>query len=123
MAMAKELILSLTVRKEGNRYWAWCPELDVSSEGKTTEDARDNLREAVQCHIETMIEQGDMELLLRSLGSQEVNWIKTLSSREFYQAHSKSRFQSHEAPEDLWQRGDCPLGKRGFVIRIGLEQG
>ncbi|MEK6960553.1 MAG: type II toxin-antitoxin system HicB family antitoxin [Nanoarchaeota archaeon] len=66
--MAKELILSLTVRKEGNRYWAWCPELDVSSEGKTTEDARDNLREAVQCHIETMIEQGDMELLLEKLG-------------------------------------------------------
>lgn len=66
--MSKELILTFLIRKEKDRYSAWCQELDVVTEGDTVEEAKTNLKEAVQCHVETMVEQGDTALLLEKLG-------------------------------------------------------
>lgn len=66
--MAKELVLTAVVKKEKGGYSAWCPELDVASQGDTIEEAKINLKEAAECHVETMIEQGDVALLLDILG-------------------------------------------------------
>ena len=41
------------VEKEGDLYVALCPELDVASQGDTVEQARANLKEAVELFLET----------------------------------------------------------------------
>jgi predicted RNase H-like HicB family nuclease len=44
---------SALITKEENLYVARCPELDVTSQGVSVEDARTNLREAVELYLET----------------------------------------------------------------------
>jgi predicted RNase H-like HicB family nuclease len=41
------------VQREGDGWVALCPELDVASQGDTLEEARANLREAVELFLET----------------------------------------------------------------------
>ena len=40
------------LQREGDGYVALCPELDVASQGDTVEQARENLREAVELFLE-----------------------------------------------------------------------
>ena len=40
--------LTAVIEREGEGYVSLCPELDVASQGKTIEEARDNLREALE---------------------------------------------------------------------------
>jgi predicted RNase H-like HicB family nuclease len=41
------------IEREGRGYVALCPELDVSSQGKTVEAAKKNLQEALELFFET----------------------------------------------------------------------
>lgn len=50
--MKKVLQLTAIIEREGNDYVATCPEVDVVSQGKTVEDARLNLLEAVEGFFE-----------------------------------------------------------------------
>jgi len=38
--------------KENRLQIAWSPELDIASQGKTVEDALNNLREAIELYLE-----------------------------------------------------------------------
>jgi predicted RNase H-like HicB family nuclease len=40
------------IQREENMYVALCPELDIASQGITVEDARSNLKEAVELFLE-----------------------------------------------------------------------
>ena len=51
--MTTSYTLSAIIEHEGNWYVATCPELDIASQGKTVEEARQNLHEAVQLFLET----------------------------------------------------------------------
>ena len=51
------------IEKEDNDYVALCPELDVASQGKTVEEARRNLREAIELFFECASEQEVKERL------------------------------------------------------------
>lgn len=44
--------LTAIIKREGNGYLAWYPELDIASQGDTIEVARDNLREALELFFE-----------------------------------------------------------------------
>jgi predicted RNase H-like HicB family nuclease len=44
--------------KEDDEYSALCPELDVVSQGKTVDEARENLLEAASLHLEGSFEDG-----------------------------------------------------------------
>jgi len=44
------------ITKEGNWYIARCLELDVTSQGKTIEEAQANIKEAVELYIESFPE-------------------------------------------------------------------
>jgi predicted RNase H-like HicB family nuclease len=44
--------LVAVVMKEGVWYSAWCPDLDIASQGKTIESALENLREAIELYLE-----------------------------------------------------------------------
>ncbi len=45
--------LTALIEREGDGYVSLYPELDVASQGKTIEEARDNLREALELFLES----------------------------------------------------------------------
>lgn len=45
--------LTAIIEREDGGYVALCPEVDVASQGDTVEEARDNLREALELFFET----------------------------------------------------------------------
>src|SRR3954467_12987088 len=53
--------LTAIIQREGDGFVAFCPEVDVASQGDTIEQARDNLREALElffeCASPTEVEQ------------------------------------------------------------------
>ena len=44
--------LTAIIEQEGDGYFSICPELDIASQGDTLEQARDNLREALELFFE-----------------------------------------------------------------------
>jgi predicted RNase H-like HicB family nuclease len=48
-----EIPYTVHVFKEGNTYVAYVPELDLSSCGETDDEARRNIRDAVQGFLQT----------------------------------------------------------------------
>ncbi len=49
--------LTAIIEREDDWYVALCPELDIASQGKTIESARDNLVEALELFFETASEE------------------------------------------------------------------
>ncbi len=45
--------LTAIIEREGEEYAALCPEVDVASQGNTVDEARSNLREALELFFET----------------------------------------------------------------------
>lgn len=45
--------LTAIIEREGDGYVSLCPELDIASQGSTIEQARDNLKEALELFFET----------------------------------------------------------------------
>lgn len=50
--MGEKLTFSAILWKEGKLQIAWCPELDIASQGKNVEEALANLREAINLYLE-----------------------------------------------------------------------
>ncbi len=44
--------LDVVITREGRLYSAWCPQLDIASSGKTIEEAKENLKEAIELYLE-----------------------------------------------------------------------
>jgi len=49
--------LTAIIEREGDGYVSLCPELDVASQGDTVEQARENLREALELFFECASEE------------------------------------------------------------------
>ena len=45
--------LTAFIEREGSGYVSLCPELDIASQGNSIEDARENLREALELFFES----------------------------------------------------------------------
>lgn len=45
--------LTAIIEREGDGYVSLCPELDIASQGDNIEQARDNLREALELFFES----------------------------------------------------------------------
>ncbi|MCE5311826.1 MAG: type II toxin-antitoxin system HicB family antitoxin [Nitrospiraceae bacterium] len=45
--------LTAIIEREGNGYVSLCPELDIASQGDSVEEARNNLKEAIELFFET----------------------------------------------------------------------
>jgi predicted RNase H-like HicB family nuclease len=56
--------LTAIIEREGAGFVSLCPELDIASQGDSVEQARDNLREALELFFETASAQ-EIELRLR----------------------------------------------------------
>ena len=47
--------LTAIIEREGNGYVSLCPQLDIASQGDTVQEARENLREALELFFETAL--------------------------------------------------------------------
>lgn len=69
MAQTEELqgiiVLTGVVEEEGDQYVAYCRELGTSTCADSLEQAFEYLEEAVQVHIEALIEVGELTQVLR----------------------------------------------------------
>ena len=59
---------SVHIFKEGDSFVAYVPELDVSSCGATDDQARHNIRDAVQGFLESSAEMGTLDEILEESG-------------------------------------------------------
>ncbi len=51
-------VLTFKIEKDGNEFHAWCPELSgCHTHGETVTKALDNLKDAVQLYLDTMMEE------------------------------------------------------------------
>jgi predicted RNase H-like HicB family nuclease len=50
--MGERLTFSSIVWREEDLYVAWCPDLDVASQGESVEEALENLKEALELYFE-----------------------------------------------------------------------
>ncbi len=49
--------LTAFIEREGDGYVSLCPELDIASQGSTIQEARENLREALELFFENASEK------------------------------------------------------------------
>ena len=49
--------LTAIIERESDGYVAFCPELDIASQGDTIQQARENLREALELFFEVASEE------------------------------------------------------------------
>jgi predicted RNase H-like HicB family nuclease len=63
-----EIAYTVHTFKEGPTYVAYVPELDVSSCGGTDDEARRNIRDAVQGFLETSATLGTLSQVLEEAG-------------------------------------------------------
>ncbi|MFH0954649.1 MAG: type II toxin-antitoxin system HicB family antitoxin [Candidatus Micrarchaeota archaeon] len=45
---------SVVIIPEGKSFSAWCPDVDVASQGKTVKESLTNLKEALELHLECL---------------------------------------------------------------------
>jgi predicted RNase H-like HicB family nuclease len=60
----RDIAYTVHTFKEGRTYIAYVPELDLSSCGATVDDARRNIRDAVQGFLETSEEMNTLDEIL-----------------------------------------------------------
>jgi predicted RNase H-like HicB family nuclease len=51
--MNRQIELTAVIEKEANLYVALCPELDIASQGESSQEAKFNLIEALELYFET----------------------------------------------------------------------
>ena len=57
----KNYNLSIVMEKDKHGYFAFCPELQgCYTQGKTYEEAMDNIRDAIKLHIEDRLSEGEI---------------------------------------------------------------
>lgn len=49
----RNISLTAFIEKEGDWYVSFCPEVDIASQGRTIEEAKANLKEAIELFFET----------------------------------------------------------------------
>ena len=64
----KKLVVTEEIWKEGTMYTAYCPELDVVSCGTDIEEARKNLLEVIEVHLEEAATLGTLKAFLEDAG-------------------------------------------------------
>lgn len=76
--MKKDMLLKLSVviSKQGRRFVAYIPALDLSTSGKSEKDVKKKFGELVNIFLDEIMEAGTLEEVLSELGwhKQEKKW-------------------------------------------------
>lgn len=59
--------------KEGKKYIAHSPAMDLASSGKTTQEARKNFEEAFSLYLDELLEKGSLDKTMKDLGWKKVD--------------------------------------------------
>jgi predicted RNase H-like HicB family nuclease len=63
-----------TVKQDGkNRWVTGCPKLDIYSQGRTEEEAKSSLKEAIELWVEDCLERGVLNTALLEAGFEKVH--------------------------------------------------
>lgn len=65
--------LPVSILKEDDSFVAYTPALDLSTAGKTFEEAQQNFSEAVKIFFEELMDMGTLDEVLSGLGWQKQN--------------------------------------------------
>lgn len=68
-----QLQMTIEVWQKGDWFIAKCPELDFVAQGRTREEARDNLIEVVEIQFEEMRDLGTLDEYLAECGYERKN--------------------------------------------------
>lgn len=68
MESQRYIILTLSFRKQDDRWTAYCEELGTATFGHTLEKAREKIEEAVFLHLNALEEVGEQERFFRENG-------------------------------------------------------
>jgi predicted RNase H-like HicB family nuclease len=66
-AIQAEFKLFGTVKRQDDWYVAYCPPLDITTQGKTAAEAKANLKEACSLFLQSCFERGTFEQAMREL--------------------------------------------------------
>ncbi len=72
-AIQAEFKLFGTVHRQDDWYVAYCPPLDITTQGRTVAEAKANLKEACTLFLQSCFERGTFEQAVRELGWSVVN--------------------------------------------------
>ena len=75
--MKQPLIARVEIFREGELYVGLCPALDVSSFGKTIEEAKNSIQEALEAFVEECTAMGTLAEVLEEAGfiRQNGTWL------------------------------------------------
>jgi predicted RNase H-like HicB family nuclease len=68
-----DISITIEVWQKGKWFIAKCPELDFISQGKTREEAKNNLLEVIQIQFEEMSQMGTLDEYLIECGYEKQN--------------------------------------------------
>jgi len=68
MKYLKEIQLNTEVWKEGNMFVSYAPQLDLSSCGNTVEDAKKNIKKALELFLQEAEKMGTVKQILAEAG-------------------------------------------------------
>ena len=71
--MSKEIILPVSIFKEGKHFVAYTPVLDLSTSAETFDEVKKRLFETVQIFFEELAKKETTEEVLKGLGWQKTN--------------------------------------------------
>jgi len=84
--VATNVKLNVSFFKQGKRYVAYSPTLDLSTSGQTLADARKKITEAAMLFLEELYQSNNLEKVLSDLGwrkkSPSALWQPPLTSQE-----------------------------------------
>jgi predicted RNase H-like HicB family nuclease len=68
VAVQAEFKLFGVLKRQGDWYVAYCPPLDITTQGRTQAEAKENLKEAAYLFMVSCFERGTFEQAMRELG-------------------------------------------------------
>lgn len=77
MKSFKDIEFNVQVWKEGNMFVSYVPQLDLASCGKSVDDARKSIREALELFFEETEKMGTLQQVLEEAGfetDQKKHW-------------------------------------------------
>jgi predicted RNase H-like HicB family nuclease len=101
-----EVKLKGVARREGRRWVAGCPSLNVYSQGETREQAQRCLEEAVEPWFESCLERGTLDRALQEVGFRPAPWGMPLVG--------------HEEAVIVKQLGDAAIVGKPFEFNISI---
>ena len=61
------------MKRQGDWYIAYCPPLDITTQGRTSAEAKENLKEACSLFMVSCFERGTFDQAMRELGWSVAN--------------------------------------------------